>query len=58
MKLPHSPPPTAAVPPNTIDSVTANEGDRPTYTLSCPLQIAKEFSQYYMVEWRVPAEKW
>ena len=47
--------PTAAVPPDTTLQVVAAEGEQ--LTLSCPLQIAKMFSQYYMVEWCVPVDR-
>ena len=52
--LSQSPPPSTALPPDTTGQVIAAEGEQPT--LSCPLQIVKRFSQYYMVEWRVPVD--
>ena len=47
-------PPTAAVPPDTTGQVIAAEGEEPI--LSCPLKFVECFSQYYMVEWRVPVD--
>ena len=54
-KSSQSPPPTAAVPPDTTGQVITTEGEEPT--LPCPLQTVERFNQFYRVEWRVPVNR-